>query len=76
MDIKNILESNGLYEARILSACDYISVPKDWHFILKEDSKKIRKELMLNYWKSFNFLLPKTMAIFEEYLDDIFVISK
>ncbi len=43
MDIKNILESNGLYEARILSACDYISVPKDWHFILKEDSKKIRK---------------------------------
>ena len=75
MDIKNILESNGLYEARILSACDYISVPKDWHFILKEDSKKIRKELMLNYWKSFNFLLPKTMAIFEEYLDDIFVIS-
>ena len=56
MDIKNILESNGLYEARILSACDYISVPKDWHFILKEDSKKTRKELMLNYWKSFSFL--------------------
>ena len=47
MNIKKILESNGLHEARVLSACDYMSVPKSWHFLLKEDSKVLRK---YSYW--------------------------
>lgn len=75
MNIKKILESNGLHEARVLSACDYMSVPKSWHFLLKEDSKVLRKYIILDYWKSFSILLPKTMRLFKENLDDVFVIS-
>lgn len=75
MDIKNILESNGLYGARVLSSSDYISVPKDWHFVLNEESNFLRKDFILNYWKSFSVLLPRTMTIFEEYLDDVFIIT-
>ncbi|MFP3766347.1 SMI1/KNR4 family protein [Prevotella intermedia] len=75
MEIKNILESNGLYEVKILSSCDYISVPKEWYFILKEEDKSLRRDFVLNYWKPFSLLLPKTIKIFEQYLDDVFLIS-
>lgn len=49
MNIKKILESNGLHEARVLSTCDYMSVSKSWHFLLKEDSKVLRKYIILDY---------------------------
>ena len=54
MKIKNILESNDLYDAKILSSSDSISVPKQWHFILNEEDKNLRKDFIVNYWKPFD----------------------
>lgn len=74
MKIKNILEFNGLYDAKILSSSDSISVPKQWHFILNEEDKNLRKDFIVNYWNPFDLFLPKTIRILEQYLDDVFLI--
>lgn len=74
MEINRILESNGIYGARILSSCDCTAVPEQWHPILREEDKGLRKDFILDYWKPFHHLLPKTIKIFEQYLADAFLI--
>ena len=74
MEINRILESNGIYGARILSSCDCTAVPEQWHPILREEDKSLRKDFILDYWKPFHHLLPKTIKIFEQYLADAFLI--
>ena len=71
MEIKNILESNGLYEVKILSSCDYISVPKEWYFILKEEDKSLRRDFVLNYWSLLVFFFPRRLR----YLSNILMMS-
>lgn len=74
MEIETILKENGLSEARILSASDEIEIPETWSFLLTEENKDKKKSLVIERWSDFSTLLPKTLHLLEELLEDVFLI--
>ena len=74
MEIETILKENGLSEARILSASDEIEIPETWSFLLTEENKDKKKSLVIECWSDFSTLLPKTLNILEELLEDVFLV--
>lgn len=75
MEIETILKENGLSGARILSATDKIEIPEMWAFLLTEEDKNKKKSLVIERWSDFRTLLPKTLNILEELLDDVLIVS-
>lgn len=74
MEIETILKENGLSEARILSASDEIEIPETWSFLLTEENKDKKKSFVIECWSDFSTLLPKTLNILEELLEDVFLV--
>ena len=74
MEIETILKENGLSGARILSASDEIKIPETWSFLLTEENKDKKKSLVIERWSDFSTLLPKTLNILEELLDDVLLV--
>ena len=74
MNIDSIFQENNLSEARILSASDDIKIPETWSFLLTEENKDKKKTLVIERWSDFSTLLPKTLNILEELLDDVFLV--
>lgn len=74
MEIETILKENGLSEARILSASDEIEIPETWSFLLTEENKDKKKSLVIERWSDFSTLLPKTLNILEELLEDVLLV--
>ena len=73
MEIETILKENGLSGARILSATDEIKIPEMWSFLLTEEDKDKKKSLVIERWSDFSTLLPKTLHLLEELLEDVFL---
>ena len=74
MNIDSIFQENNLSEARILSASDEIKIPETWSFLLTEENKDKKKTLVIERWSDFSTLLPKTLNILEELLEDVFLV--
>lgn len=74
MNIDSIFQENNLSEARILSASDEIKIPETWSFLLTEENKDKKKSLVIERWSDFSTLLPKTLNILEELLEDVFLV--
>lgn len=74
MNIDSIFQENNLSEARILSASDEIEIPEMWSFLLTEEDKDKKKALVIERWSDFSTLLPKTLNILEELLDDVLLV--
>lgn len=74
MNIDSIFKENNLSEARILSASDEIKIPETWSFLLTEENKDKKKSLVIERWSDFSTLLPKTLNILEELLDDVLLV--
>jgi len=74
MNIDSIFQENNLSEARILSASDEIKIPETWSFLLTEENKDKKKSLVIECWSDFSTLLPKTLNILEELLEDVFLV--
>lgn len=74
MNIDSIFQENNLSEARILSASDEIKIPETWSFLLTEENKDKKKALVIERWSDFSTLLPKTLHLLEELLEDVFLI--
>ena len=74
MNIDSIFQENNLSEARILSATDKIEIPETWSFLLTEEDKDKKKSLVIERWSDFSTLLPKTLNILEELLEDVFLV--
>lgn len=74
MNIDSIFQENNLSEARILSASDEIKIPETWSFLLTEENKDKKKTLVIERWSDFSTLLPKTLNILEELLDDVLLV--
>lgn len=74
MNIDSIFQENNLSEARILSATDEIKIPETWSFLLTEENKDKKKSLVIERWSDFSTLLPKTLNILEELLEDVFLV--
>lgn len=74
MNIDSIFQENNLSEARILSASDEIKIPETWSFLLTEENKDKKKALVIERWSDFSTLLPKTLNILEELLEDVFLV--
>lgn len=74
MSIDSIFQENNLSEARILSASDEIKIPKTWSFLLTEENKDKKKALVIERWSDFNSLLPKTLHLLDELLEDVFLV--
>lgn len=74
MNIDSIFQENNLSEARILSASDEIKIPETWSFLLTEENKDKKKSLVIERWSDFSSLLPKTLNILEELLDDVLLV--
>ena len=74
MNIDSIFQENNLSEARILSASDEIKIPQTWSFLLTEENKDKKKALVIERWSDFSTLLPKTLHLLEELLEDIFLV--
>lgn len=75
MKIETILKENGLSGARILSATDEIKIPEMWSFLLTEEDKDKKKSLVIERWSDFSTLLPKTLHLLEELLEDVFLVA-
>ena len=75
MEIETILKENGLSGARILSATDEIKIPEMWSFLLTEEDKDKKKSLVIERWSDFSTLLPKTLHLLEELLEDVFLVD-
>ena len=74
MNINSIFQENNLSEARILSASDEIKIPETWSFLLTEENKDKKKSLVIERWSDFSTLLPKTLHLLEELLEDVFLV--
>lgn len=74
MNINSIFQENNLSEARILSATDEIKIPETWSFLLTEENKDKKKSLVIERWSDFSTLLPKTLHLLEELLEDVFLV--
>ncbi len=74
MNIDSIFQENNLSEARILSASDEIKIPETWSFLLTEENKDKKKALVIERWSYFSSLLPKTLHLLEELLEDVFLV--
>ena len=74
MNIDSIFQENNLSEARILSASDEIKIPETWSFLLTEEDKDKKKSLVIERWSDFSSLLPKTLHLLEELLEDVFLV--
>ena len=74
MNIDSIFQENNLSEARILSATDEIKIPETWSFLLTEENNDKKKALVIERWSDFSTLLPKTLNILEELLDDVLLV--
>ena len=74
MNIDSIFQENNLSEARILSASDEIKIPETWSFLLTEENKNKKKALVIERWSDFSSLLPKTLHLLEELLEDVFLV--
>lgn len=74
MNIDSIFQENNLSEARILSASDEIKIPKTWSFLLTEENKDKKKALVIERWSDFSSLLPKTLHLLDELLEDVFLV--
>ena len=74
MNIDSIFQENNLSEARILSASDEIKIPETWSFLLTEENKDKKKSLVIERWSDFSTLLPKTLHLLEELLEDVFLV--
>lgn len=74
MNIDSIFQENNLSEARILSASDEIKIPETWSFLLTEENKDKKKSLVIERWSYFSSLLPKTLHLLEELLEDVFLV--
>ena len=74
MNIDSIFKENNLSEARILSASDEIKIPQTWSFLLTEENKDKKKALVIERWSDFSSLLPKTLHLLEELLEDVFLV--
>lgn len=74
MNIDSIFQENNLSEARILSASDEIKIPETWSFLLTEENKDKKKSLVIERWSDFSTLLPKTLNLLEELLEDVFLV--
>lgn len=74
MNIDSIFQENNLSEARILSATDEIKIPETWSFLLTEENKDKKKALVIERWSYFSSLLPKTLHLLEELLEDVFLV--
>ena len=74
MNIDSIFKENNLSEARILSASDEIKIPETWSFLLTEENKDKKKSLVIERWSDFSSLLPKTLQLLEELLEDVFLV--
>lgn len=74
MNIDSIFQENNLSEARILLASDKIEIPEMWSFLLTEEDKDKKKALVIERWLDFSTLLPKTLNILEELLDDVLLV--
>ena len=74
MNIDSIFQENNLSEARILSATDKIKIPETWSFLLTEENKDKKKSLVIECWSDFSTLLPKTLNILEELLEDVLLV--
>ena len=74
MNIDSIFQENNLSEARILLASDKIEIPEMWSFLLTEEDKDKKKALVIERWSDFSTLLPKTLNILEELLDDVLLV--
>ena len=74
MEIETILKENNLSEARILSASDEIKIPEAWSFLLTEENKDKKKALVIERWSDFSTLLPKTLHLLKELLEDVFLV--
>ena len=74
MNIDSIFQENNLSEARILSASDEIKIPKTWSFLLTEENKDKKKSLVIERWSDFSSLLPKTLHLLDELLEDVFLV--
>lgn len=74
MNIDSIFQENNLSEARILSATDKIEIPEMWSFLLTEEDKDKKKALVIERWSDFSSLLPKTLHLLEELLEDVFLV--
>lgn len=74
MEIETILKENGLSGARILSASDEIKIPETWSFLLTEENKDKKKALVIERWSDFSSLLPKTLHLLDELLEDVFLV--
>ncbi|WP_314923870.1 SMI1/KNR4 family protein [Prevotella pallens] len=75
MNIDSIFQENNLSEARILSASDKIEIPEMWSFLLTEEDKDKKKSLVIERWSDFSTLLPKTLHLLEELLEDVFLVD-
>ena len=74
MNIDSIFQENNLSEARILSASDEIEIPEMWSFLLTEEDKDKKKSLVIERWSDFSSLLPKTLHLLEELLEDVVLV--
>lgn len=74
MNIDSIFQENNLSEARILSASDEIKIPETWSFLLTEENKDKKKALVIERWSDFSTLLPKTLHLLEELLEDVLLV--
>lgn len=74
MNIDSIFQENNLSKARILSASDEIKIPETWSFLLTEENKDKKKSLVIERWSDFSTLLPKTLHLLEELLEDVFLV--
>ena len=74
MNIDSIFKENNLSETRILSASDEIKIPETWSFLLTEENKDEKKALVIERWSDFSTLLPKTLHLLEELLEDVFLV--
>ena len=74
MNIDSIFKENNLSEARILSASDEIKIPQTWSFLLTEENKDKKKALVIERWSDFSSLLPKTLHLLDELLEDVFLV--
>lgn len=74
MNIDSIFQENNLSEARILLASDEIKIPETWSFLLTEENKDKKKALVIERWSDFSSLLPKTLHLLDELLEDVFLV--
>ena len=74
MNIDSIFKENNLSEARILSVSDEIKIPETWSFLLTEENKDKKKALVIERWSDFSSLLPKTLHLLDELLEDVFLV--